>query len=71
VKRPHGLVVKPTKTNRDRRGAIDATTIDELRQLRTAQQKRASVCGVTVGEDRDVFARDERAEISATASPCM
>jgi integrase len=58
VKGPTDIVVKRTKTNRDRRIALDASTVVALSNQRAQSRLRAEACGTELLEDAYVFARD-------------
>ncbi len=55
---PDGIVVKRTKTNRDRRLALDASTVAALDAHRAGLEERAALCSAAVADDAYVFARD-------------
>lgn len=58
VKRTTEVVVKRTKTNRDRRVALDPGTVTALVDHRARAADRAEQCGSTLSADAYVFARD-------------
>lgn len=58
VKGTTEVVVKRTKTNRDRRIALDPGTVTALKAQRERMIKHAAACGVELPDDAFIFARD-------------
>lgn len=58
VKGTNDVVVKRTKTNRDRRLALDSATVNALVAQRDRAEARARECGSVLADGAYVFARD-------------